>query len=75
MPQLLSPNAPTQAIQDLIQALNHPHPATLLTPLGNAQHNAIQQLAQIFAKALSNKSNKDGTANAQEHATSVRDNI
>jgi hypothetical protein len=74
MPQLSSADAATQAIQDLIQALKHPHPATPFATLGNAQYDAIKQLAQIFAGALPNKGDKNGTLkNASEHATSVRD--
>jgi hypothetical protein len=61
-------------IQDLIQALKHPHTATPFATLGNAQHGAIKQLAQIFADALPNKGDKNGTLkNASEYATSVRD--
>jgi hypothetical protein len=74
MPQLSSINAATQAIQDLLQALNHPHPATPFATLGNAQYNAIKQLDLMFSTALPNKSNKNGTtSNTPEQATSVRD--
>jgi hypothetical protein len=74
MPQLSSADAPTQAIRDLLQALKHPHPATSFALLGNAQHSAIKQLAQIFADALPNKSDPNGTVeNASESATSIRD--
>jgi hypothetical protein len=61
MPQLSSANAATQAIQDLIQVLKHPHPATHFATLGTAQHNAIKQLVQTFADALPNKGDKNGT--------------
>jgi hypothetical protein len=73
MPGLSSADAATQAIQDLIQALKYPHPVTPFATLGNAQHGAIKQLAQIFADALPNKGEKNGTLeNASEYATSVR---
>jgi hypothetical protein len=74
MPLLSSADAATQASQDLIQALKHPHLATPFATLGNAQHYAIEQLAQMFADALPNKRDKNGILkNASEHATSVRD--
>jgi hypothetical protein len=74
MPQLLSADAATQAIQDLLQALKNSHPATPFALLGDAQQSAIKQLALIFAGTVPNQSNPNGTVgNASESATSVRD--
>jgi hypothetical protein len=73
MPQLSSADAATQAIRDLLQALKNPHPATPFALLGDAQHSAIKQLALIFADAVPNQSDPNGTVgNASESATSVR---
>jgi hypothetical protein len=74
MPQLSSADAATQAIRDLLQALKNPHLATPFALLGDAQHSAIKQLALIFADAVPNQSDPNGTVgNASESATSVRD--
>jgi hypothetical protein len=48
MPKLSSIDAAQHAALDLIQALQHPHPAAPFHPIGDTQHVALQQLAKIF---------------------------
>ncbi len=73
MPQLSSSDAATQAIQDLLEALQHPHPSTPFATLGTTQYHAIKQLAQIFADALPPVRDKNGPPrNTPELSSSVR---
>jgi hypothetical protein len=51
MPTLSSANAAQHAARDLIAALQNPHPAAPFHPIGDAQHVALKQLAEIFGTA------------------------
>ena len=48
MPTASSTDAAITAANDLITALQNPHPASALSPLDNNEHAALQQLAEIF---------------------------
>jgi hypothetical protein len=76
MPQLLSADAATKAVQDLVHALKNWHPATPFATLGNEQRNALDQLALIFTASLLHQHDKHGTpAKSSEPSTSVRNKI
>ena len=48
MPSASSTDAAIAAANDLITALQNPHPASALSPLADNEHAALQQLAEIF---------------------------
>ena len=52
MPHLSSADAAMHAAKDLIHALENPQPATPFPGVGDEQVLALQQLADIFYKAL-----------------------
>jgi hypothetical protein len=51
MPPFSSADAAIRAVIDLCWAIRNPTPASPLAPIGDAQMDAIQQLADIFAGA------------------------
>jgi hypothetical protein len=54
MPRTSSSDAATIAASNLVHALQHPAPAAPFAVLGNQQQQALEQLAQIFANAVTN---------------------
>ena len=48
MPSASLTNAAISAANDLITALQNPHPASALSPLADNEYAALQQLAEIF---------------------------
>ena len=48
MPTASSTDAAISAANDLVKALQNPHPASALSPLADNEHAALQQLAEIF---------------------------
>ena len=48
MPTASSTDAAITAANDLVTALQNPHPASALSPLADNEHAALQQLAEIF---------------------------
>jgi hypothetical protein len=55
MPKLSSADHAQWAALELAQALNNPHPASPLAPLGTKQLEVLQQLADIFQHAVQPK--------------------
>ena len=58
MPQLSSADAAIRAAIDLCWALRNPTPASPYASIGDAQMDAIQQLADIFAHSITPAKNK-----------------
>jgi hypothetical protein len=52
MPKTSSSDAAIFTAQDLIHALQHPAPAPRLSQLGSEQAHSLQQLANIFERAM-----------------------